>query len=98
MPGADIDGMGISIGGRNLTDLRYADDTALIADNVTSLKKILNRVDIAGRNASLKLNAKKTKVMHVNDTNDTADDIKVNNSNLEYVQCFKYLGSVNENN
>ena len=95
---AEIDGMGISIGGRNLTNLRYADDTALIADNVTSMKRILNRVDTAGRNASLKLNAKKTKVMHVNSTNNIEEDIKVDNSNLEYVQNFKYLGSVKENN
>ena len=58
---ADIDDMGISIGGRNLTNLRYADDTALIADNVKSMKQILNRVDIAGKSASLKLNAKKLK-------------------------------------
>ena len=93
---AHIDDMGINIGGRNLTNLCYADDTALISDNVTSMKRILNRVDIAGRNASLKLSAKKTKVMHVNDTNNTAKDI--NNSNLEYVQSFKYLGSVQENN
>ena len=52
-------------GGRNLTNLRYADDTALIADNVTSINIILNRLDITGRNASLKLNAKKTKVMYI---------------------------------
>ncbi|RUS81011.1 hypothetical protein EGW08_011216 [Elysia chlorotica] len=76
----------------------HADDTALIADNVTSMKRILNRVDIAGRKASLKLNAKKTKFMHINDTNNTANDIKVDNSKLEYEQCFKYLGSVKENN
>ena len=62
------------------------------------MKRILNRLDIAGRNASLKLNAKKTKVMHVNDTNNTAKDIKVDNSNLEYVQSFKYRGLVIENN
>ena len=36
--------------------------------------------------------------MHVNDTNNTAEDIKVDNSSLEYVQSFKYLGSVKENN
>ncbi|RUS81683.1 hypothetical protein EGW08_010545 [Elysia chlorotica] len=95
---ADIDGMGISIGGRNLTNLRYADDTALNADNITNMKRILNRVDIAGRKASLKLNAKKTKVMHIIDTNNTANDIKVDNSKLEYVQCFKYLGPMKENN
>ena len=93
---AEIDGMGINIG--NLTNLRYADDTALIVDNVTSMKRILNRVDTAGRSASLKLNARKTKVMHINYTNNTAEEIKVDNSNLEYVQSFKYLGSVKENN
>ena len=94
---AEIDDMGITIGGRNLTNLRYADDTALIADNITSMKQILNRVDIAGKSASLKLNAKKTKVMHVNSSN-TAEDITVDNSSLEYVESFKYLGSVKENN
>ena len=38
--------------------------------------------------------------MHINDTNNisNAKDIKVDNSNLEYVQSFKYLGSVKENN
>ena len=84
---AEIDDMGITIGGRNLTNLRYADDTALIADNITSMKQILNRVDIAGKNASLKLNAKKTKVMHVNNSN-TAEDITVDNSS-QYWICRK---------
>ena len=81
-----------------MTNLCYSDDTALIADNITSMKRILNRVQIAGTNASLKLNAKKTKVMHINDTNNTAKEIKVDNSNFKYVQSFKYLGSVKENN
>jgi hypothetical protein len=31
--------MGIKIGGRNITNLRYADDTALLADNITSMRK-----------------------------------------------------------
>jgi hypothetical protein len=36
---SDIDDMGIKIGGRNITNLRYADDTALLADNITSMRK-----------------------------------------------------------
>ena len=36
MKEADIEEMGIRIGERNLTDLRYADDTALLVDNITS--------------------------------------------------------------
>ena len=36
---SDIDDIGIKIGGRNITNLRYADDTALLADNITSMSK-----------------------------------------------------------
>ena len=56
---ADIEDMGVKIGGRNLTDLRYADDTALLADNITNMRRILYRVDGVGTKAGLKSNAKK---------------------------------------
>ncbi|GFS03109.1 retrovirus-related Pol polyprotein from type-2 retrotransposable element R2DM [Elysia marginata] len=46
---ADIDDMGINIGGRDITNLRYADDTALLSDNLTSMKRILHRVNNAGQ-------------------------------------------------
>ena len=62
---ADIDGLGFTIAGRNITNLRYADDTALLADNPTSMRRILHKVDRAGRTAGLKINAKKTQVMHM---------------------------------
>ena len=39
MRNADIDGMRVSFEGRNITDLRYADDTALPAQDITSMKK-----------------------------------------------------------
>ncbi|GFS06390.1 ammonium transporter [Elysia marginata] len=58
---ADIDDMGINIGGRDITNLRYADDTALLSDNLTSMKRILHRVNNAGQQAGLLLNAKKNK-------------------------------------
>ncbi|GFS23161.1 endonuclease-reverse transcriptase [Elysia marginata] len=38
----DINDMGINIGGRDITNLRYADDTALLSDNLTSMKRILH--------------------------------------------------------
>ena len=95
---ADIDGMGIAIGGRNISNLRYADDTALIADNVTSMRRVLHRVDTTGRKANLKLlNAKKTKVLHVGGTNRETDDIQIDKATLENVADFKYLGSVKTN-
>ena len=54
--------LGVSIGGRNITDLRYADDTALLAHDITSMQQILHRVDTEGKKASLYLNAKKEKL------------------------------------
>ena len=93
---ADIDDMGLSVGGRNITNLRYADDTALISDNLTSMKRIIHRVDAAGREAGLLLNAKKTKIMHVRGkkTPSQPPEVKINGVSLENVDHFKYLGSI----
>ena len=92
---ADIEDMGIKIGGRNITDLRYADDTALISDNITSMKRLLYRVDSAGVKAGLKLNAKKTKVMHIEGIEKgQKHEIHINGTLLEQVEDFKYLGSI----
>ena len=98
---ADLDDMGVKIGGINLTNLRYADDTALAADNITSMRRILHRVDSAGHHADLKLNAKKTKVMHIEGKDSKPEEytsIKVNGTNLEKVKDFKYLGSIKSDN
>ena len=97
---ADIDDMGVSIGGRSITNLRYADDTALLSDNITSMKRILHRVDTAGKTVGLHLNAKKTKVMHVTgkESSNTKPDIKINGVGLEVVNNFRYLGSVKTEN
>ena len=92
---SDINDMGINIGGRNITNLRYADDTELLADNITSMSKILHRVDAAGNNSGLKLNAKKTKVMHITGPGSQGpQQIRINGTDLENVTDFKYLGSI----
>ncbi|GFS21916.1 catenin (Cadherin-associated protein), alpha 3 [Elysia marginata] len=91
---ADIDQLGVKINGRNLTNLRYADDTALMSDNITSMRRILHRVDGSGKKAGLKLNAKKTKVMQLKPENSSLYDVKIDQTVLENVEDFKYLGSV----
>ena len=73
----------------------------LILNNrqIISMKRILHRVDAAGRTAGLKLNAKKTKVLHVTSPNQQGHtDIKVDKIPLEKVNEFKYLGSIKTNN
>ncbi|GFR99820.1 endonuclease-reverse transcriptase [Elysia marginata] len=92
---ADIDQlMGVNINRRNLTNLQYADDTALMSDNITSMRRILHRVDESGKKAGLKLNAKKTKVMQLKPENSSLYDVKIDQTVLENVEDFKYLGSV----
>lgn len=54
---------GISVGGHNINNLRYADDTVLIADSEEKLQKILTTVTDESEKKGLQLNAKKTECM-----------------------------------
>ena len=57
---------GIKIVGRNINNLRYADDTTLVAEREEELKTLLMRVKEESEKASLKLNFQKTKIMASN--------------------------------
>ena len=60
----DEDGLGVRVGGLRLTNLQYADDTTLIAENSEDdLKMLITKVKEESANAGLYLNIKKTKVM-----------------------------------
>ena len=54
---------GIKIAGRDINNLRYADDTTLMAESEEELKSLLMRVKEASEKAGLKLNIQKTKIM-----------------------------------
>ena len=54
---------GIKITGRNINNLRYADDTILMAENEEELKSLLMRVKEESEKAGLKLSVLKTKIM-----------------------------------
>ena len=54
---------GIKIAGRNINNLRYADDTALMAENEEELKSLLMKVKEKSEKVGLKLNIQKTKIM-----------------------------------
>ena len=53
----------VKIAGRNINNLRYAEDTALMADNEEELKSLLMSVKEESEKAGLKFNIKKTKFM-----------------------------------
>ena len=54
---------GIKIAGRNINNLRYADDTTLLAESEEELKSLLMKVQEESENADLKLNIQKMKIM-----------------------------------
>ena len=55
--------VGIKIAGRNINNLRYADDTTLMAESEEELKGLLKKVKEESEKAGLKLNIQKTKIM-----------------------------------
>ena len=54
---------GIKIAGRNINNLRYADDTSLMAESKEELKSLMMKVKEESERADLKLNIQKTKIM-----------------------------------
>ena len=60
--GLDESQAGIQIAGRNINNLKYAEDTTLMAESKEELKSFLMRVKEEGERAGLKLNIKKTKI------------------------------------
>ena len=56
---------GIKIAGRNINNLRYADDTTLKAASKEELNRLLMKVEEESERAGLKLNSQKTKIMHL---------------------------------
>ena len=62
--GLDETQAGIKIAGRHINNLRYADDTTLMAGSEEELKSLLMKVKEESEKAGLKLNIQKTKIMH----------------------------------
>ena len=80
---------GIKIGGRNINNLRYADDTTLMAESEEELKNLLMRVKEESERASLRLNIKKTKIV----ASGPITAWQIEGENVEVVTNFFFLGS-----
>ena len=61
--GLDETQAGIKVAGRNIKNLRYTDDTILMAESEEELKSLLMKVKEESENVGLKLNIQKTKIM-----------------------------------
>ena len=75
----------IKISGRNVSNLRYADDTTLMAESKEELKSLLKKVNEESEKASLKLNIEKTKIMASGPITSWQIDRKIGNSDRFYL-------------
>ena len=80
---------GIKIAGRNINNLRYADDTMLMAESEEELKSLLTKVKEESEKAGLKLNIQKTKIM----TSGPITSWEIDGETEETVSDFIFLGS-----
>ena len=80
---------GIKIAGRNINNLRYADDTTLMAESEEELKSLLMKVKEESERASLKLNIQKTKIM----ASGLITSGQIDGETMETMTDFIFLGS-----
>ncbi|RUS87138.1 hypothetical protein EGW08_005070 [Elysia chlorotica] len=86
---------GMNISGQNINNIRYADDTALVAETPEQLQALLDKVNEESENCGLAMNAKKTKVMVISRKDITPKiNINIGNTVLEQVSTFIYLGQL----
>ena len=84
--GLDAAQAGITIAGRNINNLRYVDDTTLMAESEEELKSLLMKVKVESEKVGLKLNIQKTKIM-------ASGSITSWETDGETVSDFIFLGS-----
>ena len=79
----------IKIDGRNISNLRYADDSTLVAEREEELKTLLMKVKEESEKAGLKLNIQKTKIM----ASGPIISWRIDGETMETVTDFIFLGS-----
>ena len=87
--GLDEAQAGIKIAGRNINNLRYTDDTTLMAENEEELKSLLMKVKEESEKVGLKLNIKKTKIM----SSGPITSWQIDGETMEIVTDFIFWGS-----
>ena len=80
---------GIRIAGRNINNLRYGDDTTLVAESKEELKSLLTKVKVESEKVGLKLNIQKTKIM----ASSPITSWQIDGETVETVADFIFLGS-----
>ena len=84
------DNIGIKVGGKTTNNLRYADDTMLLAEDKEDMRKLLQKLKEESEKAGLMLNRKKTKIM----TTGILNEFILDGTEMEIINCYTFLGSI----
>ena len=85
---------GLRVGGHNITTLRYADDTVLLAKSAEDLQRLLDVVVRESERNGMSLNCKKTECLVVSKKENPRCILKVKDQIIRQVSSFNYLGSL----
>ena len=88
------DNPGLKVNGKMINNLRYADDTVLIAENEKDLQNLLDIVSEESKKLGLELNSKKTEVMVISRKKSPRCELYVEGTVLKQKTSFKYLGTI----
>ena len=91
------DEKGININGRNITNIRYADDTILLTESEQQLQHTIDELDATYEQYGMAMNVKKTKTMIVGKTPEEQCEVNAKGQRLTRVKQYKYLGTTVEN-
>ncbi len=85
---------GVKVGGTNINNIRYADDTVLLAESQDKLQDLVNTLNRSSRQGGLTINKKKTEVMVVSKEEQPPQiNILLDAEPLKQTDNFNYLGS-----
>ena len=91
MEGEEI---GIPVNGKRISNLRYADDSAIITESMADMQRIVEKISNTGQEYGVRINVGKTKLMFVGRGQAALNDnLIINQETVEKVTRFKYLGS-----
>lgn len=83
---------GIKINGMIINNIRYADDTIVIADSEQDLQTLMDRLNVKSKEMGLNINTAKTNSMVFSRSLDLHPSIRINDTDIRNVTDYKYLG------
>ena len=89
---------GVKIGGVNINNRRYADDTALLEESNEQLQDTLNKIAEEGEQFGMRIKVRKTKCMVISKEPEVPCILSLNGLQIEQVRSFTYLGQLSTEN